>query len=245
MAHGLQVFNASDFIQVDENLGNLQVVASGTTAAMGTNTEIVTALPSATGPDSVVFVRPTDNVGVGQGNYIIFWGWIDYANDEFTIGRELNTSFYQGTYDYIVCTPSLTAPVTGYGLNVYTAAGDLAYASDYDTVECVEVVNFALTNSLDTFTFDANSAGWATGDRVYDFYVLLNAMGKVGRVANTNQNHYYTASGATYKYDGGINPDPENIKIGVNGFVAPIASQSGSTIFSVDSRCQIFAKYIG
>tara|TARA_R110000803_G_scaffold962_1_gene3263 strand:- start:352 stop:1089 length:738 start_codon:yes stop_codon:yes gene_type:complete len=245
MAFGVRAFNESGYTQIDETYGNLQVVANGTTGAMGTNTLLTTPLPSGVGSDAVVFIRPTANTGVGAGNFIIFWGYLDFSANTFVIGRPLAFSFYQGTYDYIVCVPNLTPPTSGYGLNVFTSGGDLAYSSEYNSVECVEAVNFSLSSFNDSFNFTENNAGWASGDNVYDFYVLLNAMGKVGRVAGNSTTHYYRASAATYKYTGGTNPDAQNIKIGASELVAPSSSGAATTVFSTDSRCQVFAKYGG
>jgi len=249
MAYGLLVVNDSGFTQIDHTYGNLQIIATGTTANFS-GSSIATALPSGVGTDILVFVKPNSTSGLGYNNEIPFWGYIDYAANTFVIGRLLILSFYQGNFKYIVCKAGQAPASSGhYGLETYTSSGSLAFSSVYDDMECVEAHTYTLSYPASTnFVFNESSGGWANGTDVDDYYVLLNAMGKVARIAFTN-NYYYRASFVSYRYSANANnqnPAAQNIRCGANfGLTVPAIQGSTTTVESTDTRTQIIARYHG
>tara|TARA_R110000782_G_scaffold222646_1_gene309629 strand:+ start:476 stop:1216 length:741 start_codon:yes stop_codon:yes gene_type:complete len=246
MTNGIQVLNESGYTQIDSSYSNLQVLLSGTTSNFPQAATLVTNLPSNLGTDFVIFIKPSATSGVGQGNTVTFWGYIDYSANTFVIGRTLSFSFYQGSFDYVICTEALTAPSTGYGLNTYNSDGSLAFSSEYKDMECVEAHTYTLSYPPSVnFNFNENNPGWKTGTDVYDYYVCLNAMGKVARTSSGGST-YYRASFAHYQYEGGISGNPQYISIGANwGLTAPVVSGTTTTVESQDTRTQVIARYNG
>ncbi len=246
MAYGISVKNSSGYTQIDSTYGNLQVIASGTTANFGSGTTLSTSLPSGVGNDIAVFVKPTTTSGVGQNKTVTFWGYINYSANTFVIGRILTFSFYQGTFDYVICVDGQTAPTSGYGFNTFTSGGALGFSSTYNDMECVEAHTYTLSYPpTPSLQFNESSAGWESGTDVHEYYSLLNAMGKVARTSSGGST-YYRASFAHYQYEGGISGNPQYISIGANwGFTAPTVSGTTTTVESEDTRTMVIARYHG
>ena len=244
MAYGLEVKNSSGYTQIDSTYGNLQVIATGTTASFGSGTTLSTSLPSGIGNNAVVFVTPNTTTGTGQNNTVTFWGYIDYSANTFVIGRTLTFSFYQGSFKYVICVDGQTPPTSGYGFTTFTSGGDLGFSSTYTDMECVEAHTYTLVYPVsENLNFNESSAGWATGTDVEDYYVTINAMGKVARIQNSGT-IYYRASYAHYQYEGGISGNPQYISIGSQwGFTAPTESGTSATVESQDTRTQVIARY--
>ena len=246
MTNGIQVLNESGYTQIDSSYSNLQVLLSGTTSNFPLAPRLVTALPPGLGTDFVIFIKPSSTSGVGQNNAITFWGYIDYSANTFVIGRTLGLNFYQGSFDYVICTEATTAPSTGYGFNTYNPDGSLGFSSEYKDMECVEAHTYTLYYpSAVNFEFNETNPGWGTGTDVYDYYLCLNAMGKVQRI-QSNGTIYYRASYGHYQYAPNIGGYPQSISVGAQyGLTSPSESGTAPTVESQDTRTQVIARYNG
>jgi hypothetical protein len=243
MSYGIQVKNVSGYTQIDGLDRNLQIVATGTTANFGQTPVFSTPLPSGIDNSVVVFIAPNSTAGSGQGNTIPIWGYVDYAANTFVIGRSLAFTFYQGSFNYVVCVANQVEPTSGYGFNTYTGSGDLAFSSAYKQMKGIIHETYNLDDVNNSFQFDETSPSWEVGTLPQDYYVMINALGRTGRVPLSSSSWAYRCSFATWGWEV-PNFGTVNRIVGGAGIAAPTFQGVVSNIVSTDTRTQIIARNI-
>ena len=249
MSYGIQVKNSSGFTQIDGLDRNLQIIATGTTANFPQAPQFSTPLPPGVDNSVVVFIAPNSTAGVGQGNTISIWGYVDFAANEFIIGRTLGFSFYQGSFNYVVCVDNQSEPTSGYGFNTYTNNGDLAFSSAYKQMKGVvhATFNVGTVSTPGQYTvFDEYNPAWAYGTNPQDYYVMLNALGRVG-ILNTGSTMYYRCSFATWGWSGtqSWHYGAYDNRVVVGGSSLAVGTPpTGPSVISNDTRTQIIARNI-
>jgi len=242
MAYGIEVKNLSGYTQIDGLDRNLQIVATGTTANFPQAPYLTTSLPLGVDSSVVVFVSPNTTAGVGYSNTVGIWGYIDYAANTFIIGRNLSFSFYQGSFNYVVCVANQAEPTSGYGLNTYTGVGDLAFSSAYKQMKGVLHDTYSLSSGGDIY-FDETSPSWASGTLPQDYYVMINALGRVGRVQLSGSSWVYRCSFVTWGWENESLGQVNRI-FGASGLGLPQISGTVTNLVSDDTRTQVIARSI-
>lgn len=130
MAHGLQIYNSSGFLQIDQLYPQYQVIQSGTAG----NNETVYFPSQATVP--LVVVRPiSSDTCIGRWNAI----WTDNFN-----ARTNDTSGNPGgSFFYKVLAPvnTISGPTSGsYGLVLYSSSGSIIFNSQQTNMYRIENV---------------------------------------------------------------------------------------------------------
>tara|TARA_R110000737_G_scaffold318889_1_gene329883 strand:- start:791 stop:1543 length:753 start_codon:yes stop_codon:yes gene_type:complete len=249
MAYGVEVKNASGFVQINDSDKSMQVIASGVTADLSSsyvNGTLATSMPSGAGTDVVVFIAPNATSGPSSFyNSASAWGFINYSTNKFHIGSTAGLNSYLGSYKYVVCKPNTVAPTSGYGFNTYVANGDLAYSSQYDQMKGLvhQTVNLATGNS---YQFDENNSLWDAGTHPQDYYVMINALGITGHAPANPQNtgSVYYAAYTEWNWGNSIAPT-ERIIVGANfAITSHVSSYLGSAVQADDTRTQIIARRI-
>ena len=243
MAYGIEVNNLSGYTQIDGLDRNLQIVATGTTANFGQTPVFSTPLPLGVDNSVVVFIAPNSTTGSGQGNTIPIWGYVDYAANTFVIGRSLAFTFYTGSFNYVVCVSNQAEPTSGYGFNTYTGNGDLAFSSAYKQMKGVIHETYDLGGVINTFQFDETSPSWEVGTLPQDYYVMINALGRTGRVVLGSSSWAYRCSFATWGWEV-PNFGTVNRIVGGTGVAAPTFQGVVANLESDDTRTQIIARNI-
>jgi hypothetical protein len=132
MAYGIQVNSSSGIKQIDADYVNYQLVAEGTTTASSSNT--YAALPNTMGVANyqvgdLVFMRP--QAWPSSGTVTIAAGGIGYVYNNIRWANGLSWIQAGATYDYrIYRSATIRAASTGYGIEVYTSAGAVAFSSN-------------------------------------------------------------------------------------------------------------------
>lgn len=242
MSYGIQVFNDSGFTQIDGLDRNLQIVATGTTGNWPQSPYLTTSLPSTVDNSVVVFIAPNATFGSGQGGTIPISGWIDYSAKTFTLNRILSFSYYQGSFNYVVCVSNQAEPTSGYGFNTYTSTGDLAFSSAYNQMKEVIHQTYTLTTTPN-YTFDSSNAAWESGTNPQDYYVMVNALGRTG-IATSGNSWFYSASFCTWGWANSTLGTVDRLLIGGRNFAAPTSTGSNTTVTSSDTRTQVIARHI-
>ena len=145
MSYGLEIYNQSSFLQIDDKYPQYVVIASGTATE---NTDVY--FPTQSGPP-LIMVRP-DGAG---GDYFI--GRISHLfNDHF----KALMNHVGATFQYKVLKPvnELSEPTSGYGLVVRGSSGQVVFNSQQvDMFRVATVITF--TPSFDTAVGVANNGG--------------------------------------------------------------------------------------
>ena len=243
MAYGIEVKNLSGYTQIDGLDRNLQIVATGTTANFGQTSSFSTALPVGVDNSVVVFIAPNSTAGSGNGNTIPIWGYVDYVANTFVIGRSLAFTFYQGSFNYVVCVANQAEPTSGYGFNTYTSGGDLAFSSAYKQMKGVLHSTYNLTDTEGAFVFDEANPSWAAGTLPQDYFVMINALGRSGRIQLTSSMWIYRCSFAIWGWEVTSSAQHNRLVVGA-GLAAPTFQGVVSNIVSNDTRTQIIARNI-
>ena len=242
MAYGIQVKNSSGYTQIDGLDRNLQIIATGTTANFPQTPYLITPLPPGVDNSVVVFVSPNSTTGSGQGQTVGIWGYVDYAANTFVIGRALAFNFYQGSFNYVVCVANQAEPTSGYGFNTYTGGGDLAFSSAYKQMKGVIHDTYSLSSGGDIY-FDETSPSWASGTLPQDYYVMINALGRVGRFQLNSSSWVYRCSFVTWGWEieslGRVNRISGASGLGWPSFQGVVAN-----LESDDTRTQVIARNI-
>lgn len=116
----------------------------------------------------------SDGQGLSGGGGILWDYFYNNPNSLRTI--QANPMSYAGTasttIDYVVCTEpsSLTAPTSGWGLNVHKSNGNLAYSSEYQVMDIVEDIKINLTPAVLNNNLSLSTKTNQPADR----YVLIN-----------------------------------------------------------------------
>ncbi len=245
MAYGIEVKNLSGYTQIDGLDRNLQIIATGTTSAMGMSETLTTSLPSGVDNSVVVFIAPNATAGVGGTNDLSIWGFIDYPNNTFVIGRSLSAYTYsQPGFKYIVCVANQTEPSTGYGFNTYTAGGDLAFSSVYKQMKAVLHYTYTV-NRFNEFVFDEASPSWASGTLPQDYYVMVNALGRTGKIVVGTPYWYYWCSSVTWGWSTASTNARFHNRVELGSTIAlPRNTGTVTNVFSEDTRTQVIARNI-
>lgn len=242
MAYGIEVKNSSGFTQIDGLDRNLQIIATGTTGNFTQGPYLTTSLPPGVDSSFVVFISPNSTSGVGYSNTISIWGYVDYAANTFIIGRNLSFNFYQGSFNYVVCVSNQAEPTSGYGFNTYTSSGDLAFSSAYKQMKAVVHDTYSLSGGGGIY-FDETSPSWASGTLPQDYYVMINALGRVGRVNTSSTMWVYRCSFVTWGWET-ASLGQENRIVAGSGVGLPMFTGQVTDLVSDDTRTQVIARNI-
>jgi hypothetical protein len=136
MAYGLSVTNSSGHTQIDQSFVNYSLKTSGsfsvsslTNQGADVYSRSITISASVHGAtDPLVFIRPSTLPAVGADSKHIA-GWVN-ANSDIRVQVDTVGTYQWQVYEKSTLTSTSTAN-SGYGLNVYTAGGDLAFSSNY------------------------------------------------------------------------------------------------------------------
>jgi hypothetical protein len=247
MAYGILVENESGFTQIDGLDRNLQIVATGTTANFPTGSFLTTSLPSGLDDSMVIFFAPNSTSGSGVSNTIPVYAEIDYSANTFTIGRNLNFSFYQGNFNYVICVSNQSEPTSGYGMNTYTSSEELAFSSEYTQMKNLAHHTYNIgvysTSEAETFKFTEANPAWDYGTNPQDYYVMVNATGRTGAIMLSSTTHVFLASFVTWTWYSSTVQNPNGVRTGSHyGFAAPIRNGVITQVASQDTRTQIIAR---
>jgi hypothetical protein len=247
MAYGILVENESGFVQIDGLDKNLQIVATGTTANFPFGSFLTTSLPSGLDDSMVIFFAPNSTAGSGYGNTIPVYAEIDYSANTFTIGRTLSFSFYQGSFNYVICVSNQSEPTSGYGFNTYTSSSDLAFSSEYKQMKNLAHHTYGIgaynTSQAETVNFTEANPAWDSGTNPQDYYVMVNATGRTGAVMISSNSYTFTASFVSWTWFSSTTQTPNGVRTGSHyGICAPIRSGIIASVASQDTRTQIIAR---
>tara|TARA_R110002124_G_C8888586_1_gene508985 strand:+ start:374 stop:1102 length:729 start_codon:yes stop_codon:yes gene_type:complete len=240
MAYGIEVKNLSGYTQIDGLDKNLQIVATGTTANFPQAPYLTTSLPIGVDNSVVVFISPNTTTGSGQGSTVGVWGYVDYAANTFIIGRNLSFNFYQGSFNYVVCVSNQAEPTSGYGFNTYTSSGDLAFSSAYKQMKGVIHDTYSLSGG-GGISFDETNSSWDSGTLPQDYYVMINALGRVGRIQLSGSSWCYRCSFVTWGWANATIGSANRI-FGGSGLGLPQFTGTVTNLVSDDTRTQVIAR---
>lgn len=229
MSYGMTVSNASGFVQIAEPFDNVSVFASGTATTQPPTTGLTwTNLPSNTPDDIIVFAKPASTSGTykfamqldrtgGSTPRLYFYDSVS------STGQSIN-------YVLLTKTQSLTVPTSGYALNIYNSAGNLAFTSEYGTSRVYS--SRVTTPSSSTFSSVYPNVG---GELLENTWACMNAYGFFGFVPNGPS----YSSGLSYKVKFDFTGNQ------ISSLVDPYATIFFSlpTVINSSSRVEMLARF--
>jgi hypothetical protein len=163
MAYGIQIYNDSGFLQIDQDYTNYLLHTSGSVTSTGR---------AISGSDEEPDVSTVNVSGVSANDDVIFAfrpatadGSAIRAVKTSTTGQFKIYSDYAGTINWKAYKKGslLSAPTSGYGLNVYRSDGTtLAYSSSFDIMSVATVLNVShSTPSTSVYNHSFSGLPWA------------------------------------------------------------------------------------
>ena len=122
MSYGIEILNTNSRVQIDQNFSNMFISSSGT-ASRGTAFP-----PSAFSAGDMVIARAT-------GNGYCSVAYDNETNNRYEFGDTRTSETYYDDasfYSYKIISPfagNVSAATSGYGLEVFTSSGDVAYST--------------------------------------------------------------------------------------------------------------------
>lgn len=158
MSHGLQIINASGYVQIDENYSNFSLWATGATSTLSTFT-----YPYG---DEIYLVR------------LPYGGWFGYDD-----GNPFGSNSY---VDYRVYRPSTAVGAAGsHGMRVYSSGGAVIFDSNRDVMKIYslqQIDNYYIRFNPVTIWSPSGSRPWFAIDCL-GLLAFENADGGVGNIS--------------------------------------------------------------
>jgi len=194
MSYGITSINSSGFTQIDENSESFLVIQTGTKPINQAYVTLSNTLPE----DILVFGRPS---GGGTSGVKYLGGYVA----DFTVSGTRHLRVYMTfnvAYEYAVvkrCS-QFTTPTSGYGLNIFSSSGALAYTSEQPMMRAISARAINLTASSGQF-----DGAWyqGTAGSIDAAYVMLGpyATYQYEQYAQMGENFYkYTHRKAKFDY---------------------------------------------